>query len=446
MLSACLVVVFVCMTAVWVSCSACGLHRRRHSLIHTPGFTNLLNLCSRFAWTIPSLGSVGEHTLANTRAPKLTTRNSGLLKVKRVTTGVVKSQEIKVTKELRRLQENTEKMSIDKQIDEIVKYLRDNPQLVASAHNHLCGGLLARMSDETDDEDGDEFAVEYKCFSRAPKAWLQTWLQNICPNIDKGAVKLLRSRDPEVLLHLVCRASLQEVGSPFGPKRKSAWTKAYTRRHEEIGSPLRALSWDEVGNIRWQACGVYQLVPPMAAGTDPMSHQYEGLKCGQFVAQFDQVRIDGRWTIEQNWSVKSAYLSSGGRNPMTMPCIGQLPSGELETIAPPMSFDDQPRDSDGLPQHQAICEASPPVAASSTGLVGHRQSPPAQARQAPPPLADSGAANDPAGPGAATMKQEEVPIGISPAKTSRTLPPGVETPPPKAARWVDAALVSIGSR
>lgn len=265
---------------------------------------------------------------------------------KRVTAATVNSMQGRISKELKKLEESQLALTSKNKIQEIAEYLEARPNLVVQAHNYICGGILEKV--DKPEEEVETFPTEYKTLARTPKTALQQFLGETTTKLNSVVLASLRKQDSNIALRLFLRGTYLESGAPFGPSVKSEWAKLYMDRYKQCGSELAGVVCSDKSHVAWQRCGIYRLLPEVPSGTTPSEHKFTAIKLKATVKQFEPHQIvDGTWAISQNWSVKTAYMTSGGANPTTRLCVGHFSPDELQLLVPAMAYPSPESEADG---------------------------------------------------------------------------------------------------
>lgn len=362
---------------------------------------------------------------------------------RRVTQAMVSNTEGRIAKELKKMKATQQALDSKKKLEEIIEYLEQKPELVPQAHAHIVGGILEKCERPGDDsdEDAEEFQVQYKTLQKSPKTWLQTFLAELEPRMNANVMRDLRKKDSNIAHRLMYLATACEPSTPFGPMSKAIWKNVFKERYVLCGRPLAKLGWTRDWSIKWGTCGVYKLLPELA-DADPKQHRFTNITLGGTSYTFEEHQVvDGTWSIMNNWSVKTAFMSSGGKNPTTRLCSGHFGGKEeLSQIIAPMKFPEDAAGDDGEdPDSEESDEAGGEVGeqtptgptprkkrrVSPTTTPGEKKTPPARTPRAP-------ASDVPTSDGSASQPKRQGVPGVSSA--GPTLPP--------AASWVQGALAA----
>lgn len=256
---------------------------------------------------------------------------------------------------------------------------------------------------------------------------------------------LLRKKDPSIVLKLLLRATCLEGSSPFGPNIKSHWKRLYSERHVELGSPLKRVRMAATATeFDWQRHGVYELLPPMPRDcADPKAHTYTALSMNGNTKDFEAGEtVNGSWIVMTNWSLKSALMSSGGRNPTTRVCYKHFgDEAQVRELVPHMVLPEEKDASAEIEQDSEYSdeddEAGPP--STPAKMTPHK---PLKRQRGKVP--DPGPGASPANGGtvarAAGVADNSLEDLATPCKAGGI--PGAAKPPPKVGGWVSEAIKS----
>ena len=222
--------------------------------------------------------------------------------VRAVNAANVASKMAKVARELDSVNEQQNKIKLEKDIQYITAELRDKPELVETVLNVLKIGTTGGDSKANKLSPG----VEGRSLERLPVHFLKVLL----PALGVGIEVLRRhGSDHGSLLQLLLRLTLSSgLGNIFSI-RKDELTKYFQGRAEKFQQYKAVILAAHTKPLDWTEFGVYTLHPPLLDEKSVRSHKYTHIECYGYRTAIQNFIVTPEWEIIRNYDIGKAALA-----------------------------------------------------------------------------------------------------------------------------------------
>mmetsp|Transcript_68976 Transcript_68976/g.165531 ORF Transcript_68976/g.165531 Transcript_68976/m.165531 type:complete len:342 (-) Transcript_68976:70-1095(-) len=209
------------------------------------------------------------------------------------------------------VEEKKKKELADKRAD-VEKELAKGDDWVEPVWEMMFGVIQEAPTEKKD----PEFSEQYNFLKQVPKAWfVKDFLRPLYPSIisdDPDYLKALFKNDEKIHLKLMEFVFTLSMNHPYGPKLHAEWIATYTPRLERQGHMAKQLQFTKEGEVLWESCGCYKLLPEFVSGPETVAnmHRYESIKIANFVVPLGAYSsvITVEYSIKDNWSAERATI------------------------------------------------------------------------------------------------------------------------------------------
>eukprot|EP00971_Amphidinium_carterae_P167873 3325908-Amphidinium_carterae.1 len=201
--------------------------------------------------------------------------------------------------------------------------------------------------------------LEGRSVSRVPQKYLALEFFPSLGDVTLAEMQTLVKADSKVAHKMLYRLLIIESTDPLGPLNIKDWAKIYTHRMVSLGFSMKHIFWNRNFEVGWQRSGLYHLEPALTPGVDPGNHSFTHLSVfGHKVELPEDVRFRAHWVVEENWSLKTAFLSDPTKpGMMRFPCYDLFHATCVQDKVVPMFVQDG-----GEETKMDALSASPPSA------------------------------------------------------------------------------------
>ena len=237
----------------------------------------------------------------------------------------VASKMAKVGRELTSVNQQQQKIQLERDIQYILGELRSRPEVVETVMNVL------KIEDGTSVHDKKHYlspGVEGRTLERLPAHYLR----ELIPQLGLQMSILKRHwGDHQSLLQILFRTTLTSGADNIFSVKKTDLTQYFVQRATDFKQHDAVQSAACQRPPEWDGNGVYEMHPPFADTCDPKDHIFKTITCYGYEAPIKTFIVTAEWGIIRNFDIGKAALVHPGLSVQPL-CLDLFKSVSMDAL------------------------------------------------------------------------------------------------------------------